>query len=66
MGLFGINKDFPFGVYNHGEPHASPCPARRGEPFQRGEKEAGRAIVNKESIGGIESSKHSGFSLADL
>ena len=41
------------------------CATKRGELFYRGGKEAGRAIVNVESIGGIESSKHSGFSLAE-
>ena len=49
MGLFGISRDLQFQVCNHGEPHVSPCPAT-GELFYRGEKEVGRAIVNKESM----------------
>ena len=39
---------------------------RRGELFYRGEKEVGKAVVNKEAIGGIECLKYSGFSLAEL
>ena len=38
----------------------------RGELFWRGEKEVGRAIVNKASRGGAESSKYSVLSLAEL
>lgn len=66
VGLFEINKDLQFGVYNHGELRASPNTARRRELFQRGQKKAGRAVVNKEPIGGFESLKYSGFSLAEL
>ena len=40
--------------------------ARSRELFQRGQKKAGRAVVNKEPSGGIESLKYSGFSLAEL
>ena len=42
MSLFGISREF--------KPHASPCTTGEGELFYRGEKEVGRAIVNKESM----------------
>ena len=48
MGLFWINREF--GVCNHCGPHASLPMAREGERFYRGEKEVGRAIINKESM----------------
>ena len=65
MGLFGISKILQYGVCNHDEPRASP-PQQGEEGSYRREKEVGRAIVNKESIGGIENSRYSGFSLAEL
>ena len=65
MSLFKISKEFQFGVFNHGKTHTSSQQKRRGELIFRGNKKAGRAIGNKESIKEIESSKHSGFSLAE-
>ena len=62
MGLFGISKELQSRVCNHGEPRAK----RRGKLLYYGEKEVGRAIVNEESIGGIESLKYSDFSLAEF
>ena len=50
MGLLGVTRGLHFEVYNHGEPHASPCTARRREHFHRGENEVGRAIVNQKSM----------------
>lgn len=47
MGLFGIEREFKFGICNYGKPYVSLCMAREGECFYSGEKEAGRAIVNK-------------------
>ena len=41
-----MSRELQFGVYNHGEPWASPPMARGGEHFYREEKEFGRAIVN--------------------
>lgn len=43
-------KELQFGVYNHGEPPVNPPQKWRGELLYRGEKEFGRARVNKESI----------------
>lgn len=45
MGLFRISRELQFGVCNHSESHASP---REGD---RGEREIGRAVVNKEAMG---------------
>lgn len=36
------------------------------KPFYTGEEEFGRAVINEESTGGIESSKCGGLSLAEL
>ena len=66
MGLSWISRELQFGVCSHGGPHASPQMAREGGLFYRGEKKARRARVNKGSIWGVESSKYSGFSLADF
>ena len=42
-------KEFQFRICNHGELYASPQTPREGNCFYRGEKEAGRAVVKKES-----------------
>ena len=66
MRLFKINKELQFRISNHGKTCASPYATRRGgRTLLKGKTEVGRAIVNKESIGGIESSKCSGFTLAE-
>ena len=46
MDLLRVSRELQFGVYNHGEPCASPCSVREGEHFYREEKEAGSVIVN--------------------
>ena len=50
MGLFKMSREWQLGGCNHGEPCACPPISREGEPFYRGEKEAGRAGVNEESM----------------
>ena len=57
MGLLMIIKELQFGVCNNGKPHASLSHKERGE------KEVGRVLVNKEFLGGIENSEYSGFLL---
>lgn len=65
MGLFRISKELQFRVCNRGEPSAS-LQQQEKKLFFTGEEEVGRAVVNKESIGGIKSLKDRGFSLALL
>ena len=66
MDLFRISKELQFRVCKHGEPCASPRIAREEKLYYRRKEEVGKAIVNKESIGGIERLMCSGFSLAEL
>ena len=47
MSLFRIKKELQFGVCNHGKPYASLITAKEGQLIE-GEKEVGRAVVNKE------------------
>ena len=47
MGLFRSRRELQFGVSNHSKLLASPSMAREGEHIYRGEKEVGRAIVNR-------------------
>ena len=49
MSLFRIKKELQFGVCNHGKPYASLITAKEGQLIE-GEKEVGRAVVNKESM----------------
>ena len=50
-GLFGISRELPFGVCNHGEPRVSPHTARDGEHFYRGEGKLGGD--SKQRVGGL-------------
>lgn len=50
MGLFRINRELQFGVYNHDKPCVSLSRAKKIECFHKEEKEIGRTIVNKESM----------------
>ena len=62
MGLFGITKNCDSQsatMISHVQIQL------KKERRYSGEKKVGRAMVNKESIGGIETSKYNGFSLAD-
>ena len=45
--LFGISRELQSRVHNHGEPYASPSTAKEEALFNRGEKEVGRATVNR-------------------
>lgn len=36
VGLFGMSRDFHFGVCNHGKPHTSSCMARERKLFYQG------------------------------
>lgn len=66
MGLLEISKELQSWVCSHGELCAR-TPAARGEKlFYRGEEKVGRAIVNKEPVGGIERWMSSSFSLVEL
>ena len=47
LGLLGISKGLHFEVYHRGQPHASPCTARRREHFYGRENKVVRVIVNK-------------------
>ena len=47
MSLSGILGELQWGVCNHRESRTSPYMVRKGEHFYKGEKEVGRAIVNK-------------------
>lgn len=49
MSLFRIKKELQFEVCNHGKPYASLITAKEGQLIE-GEKEVGRAAVNKESM----------------
>lgn len=60
MGLFGMGKEFQFGVCDCGETCASPGAAREQTLFSRGQEEVGRAVVKKKSW------RCNGFSLAEL
>lgn len=46
MVYFGVSKELPFGICNHGEPHVSPLQQRK-ETLYGGEEEAERAVVDK-------------------
>ena len=61
VNLFGISKELPFGICNHGKPRTSPQQQGEEKFISRGEEEVGNAFVTKESIGGIESWKCNGF-----
>ena len=50
MGLFGINNELEFLICNYGESHANSQQKWQGELFYKGEREAGMATVNKESM----------------
>ena len=65
MGLFRISKELQFPLCNNGEPCVIPPAAGEQEPLW-GREKVGRAVVNKESIGGTEGFMCSDFSLADL
>lgn len=60
MGVFGINKELQFGVYRLGESCASPQQKWRGELLSKGEKEVGRAVINR-----VQSSSLAEFSLPE-
>ena len=48
MCLFKTSGEFQFGIYNHGEPPASPSLQSRGKKiFYREEKKVGGARVNR-------------------
>ena len=49
MGLFSFSTKLQFRACSHGDSCTSPPTAREGECFYKGEKEVGRAIVNKGS-----------------
>ena len=66
MSLFGINRELQLGICKHGEPLARSKQQGEEKLFHRGEEDVGRANVNKESIGGTQSSQCTGFSLAEL
>ena len=70
MSLFEISKGLQFRVCNYSA-CTSPQQKWRGERVLKREKEVGGGagqgkVVNKESIGGTESLKSPGFSLAEL
>jgi len=50
MGLFRIRKEFQFRICSHGSCVQFPAQQRKDSSFIEGEKEVGRATVNKESM----------------
>ena len=66
VGLLGINKELQLRVCNHDETMQDPSIRWKGALFYGGEKEVGRAEVNSESTGGMESPGYCGCSLAEL